>query len=69
MMQKLNWSELDQDWNRYVHYLPNTKDPRPVNDTRTPTTKFVHIQLRCADDWDAEKLWRITNLQEEDWKL
>lgn len=69
MMQKVNWSELDQDWNRYVHYLPNTKDPRPVNDTRTPTTKFVHIQLRCADDWDAEKLWRITNLPEKDWKL
>lgn len=69
MMQRVDWTEMDQDWNRYVHYYPNTKDPRPVNDTRTPSTKFVHIQLRGADDWDEQKLWRITNLPEKDWKL
>ena len=69
MMQRIDWVELNEDWNRYIHYHPNTKDPRPVNDTRTPTTKFVHIQLRGADDWDSDKLWRITNLPEKDWRL
>ena len=69
MMQRIDWSELNEDWNRYIHYHPNTKDPRPVNDTRTSTTKFVHIQLRGADDWDSDKLWRVTNLPEKDWRL
>jgi len=68
MMKKgMQWSELNEDWNRYVHYLPETSDPRPVNDTRTETTKFVHIQLRGADDWSEEKLWRVTNRPQAEW--
>lgn len=59
----MNFVELDNGWNSYMHYLGNAKMvKRPVNDMRTPTTKFVHIQLRGADDYDAKKLWRITNL-------
>jgi hypothetical protein len=67
MKKGMQWSELNEDWNRYVHYLPETSDPRPVNDTRTETTKFVHIQLRGADDWSEEKLWRVTNRPLEEW--
>jgi hypothetical protein len=67
LRQGMEWTELNQDWNRYVHYLPETRDPRPVNDTRSNTTKFVHIQLRGADDWAAEKLWRVTNLPVSEW--
>lgn len=69
MMMKDVWTELDEDWNRYVHYMPETSDPRPVVDTRSSNTKFVHIQLRGADDWDAQKLWRVTNLPVKEWKL
>jgi lipopolysaccharide biosynthesis glycosyltransferase len=64
-----HYKEMDEDWNRYVHYMPNTSDPRPVNDTRTKTTKFVHIQLRAADHFDDEKLYRIINLPTEEWNL
>ena len=67
MKHGIEWSELDEDWNRYVHYLPETQDPRPVNDTRSKTTKFVHIQLRGADDWSNEKLWKVTNLPITEW--
>lgn len=67
---KMNYVELDNGWNSYMHYLGNAKMVnRPVNDMRTPTTKFVHIQLRGADDYDAEKLWRITNLPVDKWNL
>lgn len=69
MLMKCEWTELDKGWNSYVHYLHNTKDPRPVIDNRTSSTKFVHIQLRCADDWNEEKLWKITNLPVSEWNL
>lgn len=67
----LNWVEMSNDWNSYIHYLPeNGQKNRPVNDMRTPTTKFVHIQLRAADHYGADKLWRITNLPNvEDWGI
>lgn len=66
-----DWVEMDNNWNCYVHYVgPAGLDgKRKVNDTRTPDTKFVHIQLSAADHFDADKLWRITNLPEKDWKL
>jgi hypothetical protein len=64
-----SWSELDECWNSYVHYLPNTQAPRPVNDTRTSKTKFVHVQLRGADDFSREKLFRIVNKPVSEWDL
>lgn len=69
MMQRIDWTELNEDWNRCIHHYPKTIAPHPVNDPRTPTTKFVHIQFDGADDWSEEKLWRITNLPENEWKL
>jgi hypothetical protein len=66
----LNWVELHPGWNSYIHYEPETSGPkRPVIDTRTAETKFVHIQLRAADHYDYDKLWRITNLEESTWGI
>lgn len=70
MVKHLNFTELHNGWNSYVHYVgsPDEK-PRPVNDSRDASTRFVHIQLRGADDFDAEKLWRITNRPQYEWML
>ncbi len=56
---------LDNDWNRYVHYQPYPH----VSDQRTPTTKMVHVQLRGAGNYDADKLRRIVNRPQEEWNL
>lgn len=69
MVKHLDYTELNNGWNSYVHYVGPEQKPRPVNDSRTPDTKFVHIQLRGADDFDADKLWRITNLEQSKWDL
>jgi len=67
---ELDWMEMDPGWNSYVHYKPETSgDNRPVVDSRTDTTKFVHVQLRAADHYDYDKLWRITNLPVDKWEL
>lgn len=60
--------ELDNEWNRLIHWLggPEQKD-RPVCDPRTQDTKFVQIQMRGSDHFDAQKLWKITNLPVENW--
>jgi hypothetical protein len=69
MVKYLDYTELDNGWNSYVHYIGPEQKPRPVNDSRNENTKFVHIQLRGADDFDADKLWRITNLEQSKWEL
>jgi hypothetical protein len=63
-----NWKTIDYKWNSSVHYVPQTSDPRPVNDFRF-NANFVHIQLRNADNFDAEKLWKITNLPVNEWGI
>lgn len=66
----IRYKEMDNGWNSYVHYIgdPNLK-PRPINDMRTSDTKFVHVQLRGADHYDADKLWRITNKPVDQWMI
>jgi hypothetical protein len=64
-----NWVELDNEWNRYITYIATGQEPKPVCDPRTENTKFVHIQLRGADHYDADKLWKITNLPVEEWGM
>lgn len=69
MVAHLNYTEMDNEWNRYVHYVGSPEQkPRPVFDSRTKDTKFVHIQLRGADDFDAQRLWRITNCPQAEWQ-
>lgn len=57
---ELDWIELDNGWNSYMHYI-GKGDPRPVNDMRTESTKFVHVQLSAADHYDEETLYKIVN--------
>ena len=60
---------MDYKWNSSVHYTPGTSgDNRPVTDLRD-NPNFVHIQLRGADNWNEDKIIRVTNLPVGDWKL
>ena len=69
-VMKLDYTEMDNGWNSYVHYTGDAnKKPRPVNDSRNKDTKFVHIQLRGADDYDSDKLWRVVNKPKKEWML
>jgi hypothetical protein len=67
---KFNWITMDSKWNSSVHYVPKTGgNPRPVVDLRTPETNFVHVQLNGKHHFSASKLWDITNLPVDQWKL
>lgn len=68
-LDRLDWVELHNGWNSYVHYSQNAGGPKFVNDTRTQDTKFVHVQLACADHYDAEWHRRIVNLPQDEWDL
>lgn len=61
--------ELDNGWNSYVHYTTRNRQIIGVSDQRTAGTKFVHVQLRGAGDWDAEKLHRVVNLPQVEWGI
>ena len=65
----MDWVELDNGWNSYIHYTREGTQEKQVNDTRTKDTKFVHIQLAGADHWDAAKLERVANLPRTEWNL
>jgi len=51
---EITFTELSPEWNRQV-----------VNkyDKRTPETKFVHVQLRGADNWDDHKILKVLNAE------
>ena len=70
MVTYSDYQEMDNDWNRYIHY---TRGPLsladPIHDSRTNDTKFVHIQLSGADYFDDQQLYNITNLPRSTWKL
>lgn len=64
-----DYKVMDYKWNSSVHFTPGTSgENRPVTDLRV-NPNFVHIQLRGADHFSAEKLNRITNLPVSEWKL
>jgi hypothetical protein len=68
MVAHLEYTEMGNGLNSYIHYV-GQDTPRAVQDSRTADTRFVHIQLRGADDYDAETLWRITNRPQSEWRL
>lgn len=61
--------ELNNDWNRFVHYLTSGRNIVGVSDQRTASCKFVHVQLRGAGDYDRETLWGIVNRPQDQWRL
>jgi len=64
----MKWKELDVGWNSQIHYW-GQGNPRPVIDLRNDNTKFVHVQLRGADDYDEDQLFKIANNPQKDWNL
>ena len=68
---KMDYVELDAGWNSFIHpyHVDVSKKEVKINDSRTDTTKFVHIQLRSADHWDAATQERITNLPQIEWAI
>ena len=65
-----NFTKLDSGWNSYVHYDGDSNTvPRAVIDNRTDKTKFVHVQLRGADDQDANWHYTVVNKPVSEWKL
>ena len=67
---EFDWSELDTKWNTCVHYIGNANEvPRPVNMAGHHDANFVHIQLRAADHFSEEKLFKITNESFPKWSL
>ena len=66
---KFNWITMPYKWNSSVHFDPGIRtQPRPVIDLRKDAN-FVHIQLNGADNWDKEKIHRVTNLPVSEWNL
>ena len=47
-----DFTVLPQEWNRQIHHLPNGS----VYDKRTADTKFVHVQLRGANEFNRDEI-------------
>ena len=68
---KMDYVELHPGWNSFIHpyHIDASKTATKINDSRTEDTKFVHIQLRSADHWDAATQHRIANLPQSEWNI
>ena len=68
MCRHLDYSELSNDWNCYVHgILGPLGEQESIHDGRSDFPQFVHIQLSGADYFKDDKLDRITNEPQEKW--
>ena len=66
----IDFVELDNEWNRYITWCPYDSPggfQRTAVDPRTENTKFVHIQMRGADNQSNEWHWTIANRPKEEW--
>ena len=62
MCKHLDYTELSNDWNCYVHYIRGPLgDEEPIHDGRGDFPQFVHIQLSGADYFSDSTLDSITN--------
>jgi hypothetical protein len=67
---EMDYTVMHSGWNSYVHYDGDSKTtPRAVIDTRTEETKLVHVQLRNADNQDANWHKVVVNQPVSEWKL
>ena len=70
MCKHLNYCEMDNGWNNYIHYIRGPLgESNDILDSRTKNTKFVHIQLTSADFFDNALLNNIINKPKSKWKL
>lgn len=65
MKTDIEFFEIDSEWNSCITWAPQSRER--VVDSRTDRTKFVHIQMRGADNLPGEQLERIANLPVEEW--
>lgn len=70
MIGEHDYTVMHNGWNSYVHYDGDSNTvPRAVIDTRTEETKFVHVQLRGADDRDGDWHSTVVNRPVAEWDL
>lgn len=55
--QFVDFTVLPQEWNRQIHHLPDGS----IYDKRTADTKFVHIQLRGANNFSREQIREVVH--------
>lgn len=60
-MSGIEFTKLDQEWNRQIHYTGPSSPNRPVYDERNEKTKFVHVQLSCSNDWEEDRILNTVN--------
>ena len=67
----INYTEMNEGWNSYVHYHgpADITGKRPVWDCRTDETKFVHVQLRNADNQNYEWHRTVANRPVNEWVI
>ena len=65
LIPHFDFQELDPEWNSCITWAPKSRDY--IIDSRTDKTKFVHIQMRGADNLSATQLEVITNRPVEEW--
>lgn len=68
----IDFVELDNEWNRYITWCPYDEGKsfvRTAVDSRTPNTKFVHIQMRGADNQSNEWHWTVANRPKQEWMM
>lgn len=66
----INFVELDVEWNRCITWDPYDEGnafTRRAVDSKTENTKFVHIQMRGADNQSNEWHWRVANMPKSEW--
>lgn len=66
---KFNWTVMDYKWNSSVHHKDGGQGNHGINDLRKEDTNFVHIQLRGADWYDRDTVYRVVNMKKEFWRL
>jgi hypothetical protein len=69
MLGGAEFTVMDRKWNAQMHYLgdPNQR-PRPIFDSRSEDTNFVHIQLRGRDKLNDDRIYDIVNKPISEWR-
>jgi hypothetical protein len=64
----MGMTRMSCDWNALVHGK-RSQDGGGYHDGRTPTSKFVHVQLSGFSHNGRDAHERVTNNKQEDWNL
>ena len=70
MSMMIDFQEIDTEWNRCITWDPyddGSSFARTAVDSKTPDTKFVHIQMRGADNQNNQWHWQVANKPKSEW--